>query len=37
MPENDGFVEDEEEDEVNIDDEFKDFEEFSDNNDSSIK
>lgn len=38
VPENDGFVEDEEDDEVDIDDEFEEIEEdFDDNNESGFK
>jgi hypothetical protein len=39
VPENDGFVEDEEDDEVDIDDEFEDIEEedFEENNDSESR
>ena len=38
VPENDGFVEDDEDDEVDIDDEFEDIEEedFGENNDNSL-
>ena len=39
VPENDGFVEDDEDDEVDIDDEFEEIEEedFEENNDSGFK
>jgi hypothetical protein len=39
VPENDGFVEDDEDDEVDIDDEFEEIEEedFDENNDSGPK
>jgi hypothetical protein len=38
VPENDGFVEDDEDDEVDIDDEFEDIEEedFGENNDNNF-